>query len=198
MRHLGLLVSRWVLGGYLAVHGTQKLFGAFGGHGLEATASGFGSVGLRPAKAMATLAGVSELGGGVLTATGIADPLGPVAVAGTMAVAAAVHRRRGPLAQNGGFELPLTNLALAVALMSSSGRSGLGLRLPRSLARLVVAGGVGAAAVAIGQILLAQPADAGGDGRPSAQVSQAASPAPSEASSQAQAPAHAEPAVLNG
>ena len=193
MRHLGLLVSRWVLGGYLVVHGAQKLFGAFGGHGLEATAANFGSIGLRPGKAMATLAGVSEMGGGVLTATGIADPLGPVAVAGTMAVAAAVHRRQGPLAQKGGFELPLTNLALAMALMSSPGGSGLGLRLPRSLARLVVAGGVGAAAVAVGQILLAQPADAAGEGRSPAQAADAQ---PDDA--QAQAPAHAEPAVSNG
>ncbi len=160
MRRLGLLASRWVLGSYLAVHGAQKLFGAFGGHGLEATAAGFGSLGLRPAKAMATLAGVSEMGGGVLTATGIADPLGPVAVAGTMAVAAAVHRRRGPLAQKGGFELPLTNLALALALMSSPGSPGLGMRLPRWMARLAIAGGVGTAAVAVGQILRAQPEDA--------------------------------------
>jgi hypothetical protein len=46
--------------------------------------------------------------------TGIADPLGPLAVAGAMAGATAVHRKQGPLSQNGGFELPLTNLALAV------------------------------------------------------------------------------------
>ncbi|MHB1555289.1 MAG: DoxX family protein [Acidimicrobiales bacterium] len=195
MRRLGLLVSRWVLGGYLAVHGAQKLFGAFGGHGLEATAAGFGSIGLRPAKVMATLAGVSEMGGGVLTATGIADPLGPVAVAGTMAVAAAVHRRHGPLAQKGGFELPLTNLALALALMSSPGRPGVGLLLPRSLARLAVAGGIGAAAVAIGQILLAQPADAGSEGRSPSQAAPQAAP---QAPSQAQAPAHAEREVPNG
>jgi putative oxidoreductase len=146
---------------------------------------------LRPAKAMATLAGLSELGGGVLTATGIADPLGPVAVAGTMAVAAAVHRRRGPLAQKGGFELPLTNLALALALMSSPGSPGLGLRLPRSLARVVVFGGIGAAGVAIAQILLAQPADAGDEGRP-------ATPFPSTSASEVQASAPSEREVSNG
>ncbi len=183
MRRFGLLISRWVLGGYLTVHGAQKLFGAFGGHGLEETAAGFGSLGLRPAKVMATLAGVSEMGGGVLTATGLADPLGPVAVAGTMAVAAAVHRRRGPLAQTGGFELPLTNLALALALMSSPGSPGVGLRLPRSLARLAVAGGIGAAAVAIGQILTAPPARAAND-----------EPSPPRASS----PVAVEPELPNG
>jgi putative oxidoreductase len=117
MRNFGLLATRSVLGGYLAVHGAQKLFGAFGGHGLDATAAGFESMGLRPVKAGATLAGVSELGGGILTVTGIADPLGPLALSGAMAVAAAVHRKQGPLSQNGGFELPLTNLALAVGIL---------------------------------------------------------------------------------
>jgi putative oxidoreductase len=171
MRRVGLLVSRGVLGSYLAVHGAQKLFGAFGGHGLEATATGFASIGLRPARAMATLAGVSELGGGVLTATGIADPFGPLALAGTMAVAAVVHRRRGPLAQKGGFELPLTNLALAVALMSSSGSRRKRLRLPGSLARLALVGGVGATGLAIGQLLLARPAPASDEASSDAQAS---------------------------
>lgn len=164
MRRIGLLVSRWILGGYLTVHGAQKLFGAFGGHGLEATAAGFASLGLRPAKAAAILASVSEIGGGVLTATGVADPVGLVAAAGTMAVATTVHRGRGPLAQKGGFELPLTNLALALALMSSPGSTGSRLRLPRSLTRLVVVGGIGAAVVAIGQILFARPANVGSEG----------------------------------
>lgn len=158
MRHLGQLVSRCVLGGYLAVHGAQKLFGSFGGHGLDATAAGFESMGMRPGKAFAVLAGVSELGGGVLTVTGIGDPLGPLALAGTMAVASTVHRKQGPMAQNSGFELPLTNLALAVGLMSSSpGRFRLGPRLPRSLARLSAAGGVTLAAVSLAQMLRAKP-----------------------------------------
>lgn len=154
MRHLSLLMGT---GAYLAVHRAQKLFRLFGGYGLEATAAGFESMGLRPGKAM--VAGASELGGGVLTATGIADPLGPVAIAGTMAVAASVHRKHGPLAQKGGFELPLTNFALAVGLMSSPGRLRIGPRLAaQSVARLAVIGDVGAACVAIGQILRAQPA----------------------------------------
>src|SRR5580698_7660484 len=108
-----------MFGSYLAVHGAQKLFGVFGGHGLDATGAAFESMGLRPGKVMAAVAGASELGGGVLTATGIADPLGPLSIAGTMVVASAVHRKQGPLAQNGGFELPLTNLALAVGLLSA-------------------------------------------------------------------------------
>lgn len=160
MRHLGLLTSRAVLGGYLAVHGAQKLFGAFGGHGLDATAAGFESMGLRPGKAMATLAGASELGGGILTATGIADPLGPLAVAGTMVVATAVHRRQGPMSQKGGFELPLTNAALATALMvTGPGRWRAGPRLPKRLARLAFLGAAALTAGSILQLLRATPAE---------------------------------------
>ncbi len=175
MRHTGLLVTRAVFGGYLAVHGAQKLFGSFGGGGLDATAAAFESMGMRPAKPMAALAGASEFGGGILTATGIADPLGPLAIAGTMVVASTVHRKQGPLSQNGGFELPLTNLALAVALMSSgSGRLRLGPRLPKSLTRIAVVGGIGLAAISLSQLLSApvpapaEPAtSAAEDGEPS-------------------------------
>ena len=134
MRDVGLLATRTVVGGYLAVHGSQKLFGSFGGPGLKATAAGFERLGMRPARVMAALASVGELGGGVLTATGLADPLGPLAIAGAMSVATAVHRKQGPLAQRGGFELPLTNLALAIGLMSSGpGHLALGPPLPRSM-----------------------------------------------------------------
>jgi putative oxidoreductase len=158
MRNVGLLTARTVLGGYLAVHGAQKLFGSFGGPGLDATAAGFEAMGMRPAKAMATLASASELGGGVLTATGVAYPLGPLAIAGAMTVAAAVHRKQGPLAQKRGFELPLTNLALAIGLMSSGpGRLVLGPRLPKWLTRISVLGAVGIAAVSLWQLLRAKP-----------------------------------------
>ena len=114
MRSIGLLVSRLILGAYLAVHGAQKLFGSFGGHGLDATGARFEHLGMTPGKVMAGVAGASELAGGVLTATGVAYPLGPLAIAGTMVVASTTHRQNGALAANGGFELPLTNFAVAV------------------------------------------------------------------------------------
>jgi putative oxidoreductase len=161
MRDVGLLATRTVVGGYLAVHGSQKLFGSFGGPGLGATAAGFEALGMRPGRAMAVLAGVGELGGGVLTATGLADPLGPLAIAGAMSVATAVHRKQGPLAQRRGFELPLTNLALAVGMMSAGpGRLVLGPRLPRSLARLAFLGAVGITAVSLSQVLRPKPSTA--------------------------------------
>src|SRR5688572_23388419 len=79
---LGLLALRLTAGGLLAGHGAQKLFGAFGGHGLEGTAGWLESIGLRPGKPWATLAGLSEFGGGALTALGLGGPLGPVALQG--------------------------------------------------------------------------------------------------------------------
>lgn len=158
MRDVGLLANRTVVGGYLAVHGSQKLFGSFGGPGLNATAAGFERLGMRPAQVMAALASVGELGGGVLTATGLADPLGPLAIAGAMSVATAVHRKQGPLAQRGGFELPLTNLALAIGLMSSGpGRLALGPPLPRSMTQVSVLAAVGITAVSLAQVLRAKP-----------------------------------------
>jgi putative oxidoreductase len=158
MRSIGLLITRVIFGSYLAVHGAQKLFGSFGGHGLEATGAGFESMGLKPGKLMAGVAGASELGGGILTATGIADPLGPLAIAGTMVVASTVHRKQGPLSTGGGYELPLTNFAVAVALLAAGpGALRLGPHLSKSATRLAVVGGAALAAVSLSQLLRAQP-----------------------------------------
>jgi putative oxidoreductase len=156
MRHVGLLVARVVLGGYLMVHGAQKLFGWFDGPGLDKVAAGFEKRGLRPGKLMAAAAGAAELGGGILTATGIANPLGPLTIAGTMAVASTTHRKNGPLSNKGGFELPLTNLALAVALLSAgTGVLRLGPGAPKSFARKAALGGAVIAAGSIAQMLRA-------------------------------------------
>lgn len=154
MRHLGLLIARFIFGSYLAVHGAQKLFGTFKGSGPDQTGSFFEQIGLRPGKPMAYVAGASELAGGVLTATGIADPLGPMIIAGTMAVASTTHREKGALAQDGGFELPLTNMAMAIALMSSgTGALRLGPHAPKSLLRFTLISGAVLAGVSIYQIL---------------------------------------------
>jgi putative oxidoreductase len=159
MRSIGLLVSRLILGAYLAVHGAQKLFGSFGGHGLDATGARFEHLGMTPGKVMAGVAGASELAGGVLTATGVAYPLGPLAIAGTMVVASTTHRQNGALAANGGFELPLTNFAVAAALLSAGqGHLRLGPHASKSTARLAALGGAGLAAFSIYQLLQTKPA----------------------------------------
>jgi putative oxidoreductase len=150
--------ARAVLGVYLFVHGAQKLFGWFGGHGLDATATGFERMGLKPGREMATLAGASEMVGGALMATGIADPLGPITIAGTMTVASAVHRPSGPLLASGGFELPLTNLAFA-ALAGLAGGPRL-LPLPKKLSRLLAAGAIGLTSASVVKVVRAQQAAA--------------------------------------
>ena len=162
IRDITLLASRAVLGGYLAAHGAQKLFGTFGGHGLGPTAAAFHGLGLRPGRVTATAAGLSELGGGLLTIAGLASPAGPVAIAGTMAVASATHRASGPFAANRGYELPATNLAAALALAAvGPGRYSLdgltGLRLHRVLTGLVVAGAAAGAAANVAMLLRAAP-----------------------------------------
>ena len=67
---LGNLILRTTVGAFFVGHGTQKLFGWFGGHGLDATAQAFESLGLRPGRPNAIAAGAAEAGGGALLISG--------------------------------------------------------------------------------------------------------------------------------
>jgi putative oxidoreductase len=96
-----------------------------------------------------SLAGATELGGGLLTAAGVAGPAGPPAIVGTMTAASATHRASGPRAANRGFEPPLTNLAAAAALAASGrGRFRLSPPFSRRLTAVVAAGAALLAAAA--------------------------------------------------
>jgi putative oxidoreductase len=112
----GLLILRVVLGLLLVGHGSQKLFGMFGGHGPEGTGGFFHSIGFRPGRPMALVAGATEVGAGVLLALGLLTPLAAAATVGTLFVASSVHWKNGLWGQNGGFELPLFYAVTAVAL----------------------------------------------------------------------------------
>ena len=119
---LGLLLLRVVLGALLIGHGSQKLFGAFGGHGLAGTGAFFESLGFKPGRIMATIAGASELGAGVLLVLGLLTPLAGAAVIGTLIVAASVHWSKGLWGQDGGIELPLVYAVLgAVVALAGPG-----------------------------------------------------------------------------
>ncbi|MES5825113.1 DoxX family protein [Streptomyces sp. RG80] len=119
-RDLGLLLLRLGTGGVLAAHGAQKLFGWFGGHGIEGTGQFMESVGYSPGKASATAAGLAETGGGTLLALGLATPAAGAAAAGGMAGAATVHAPNGFFNQEGGFEYAAT-LGLAATGLAITG-----------------------------------------------------------------------------
>ena len=113
----GLLVARLVLGLLMAAHGSQKLFGWFGGHGLAGTGGFFESLGFRPGRTFALAAGLAEVAGGLLLALGFLGPVGPALVVSVMLVAAlAVHWSGGLFAMTNGVEVPLLYATGAIAL----------------------------------------------------------------------------------
>ena len=111
----GLLLIRCVVGLLLVGHGTQKLFGWFGGYGLAGVGGWFHSIGHRPGRLMALAAGLSEAGGGLLLAVGLLTPLAAAAVIGVMLVAASTHWPKIWVAE-GGLELPLVYAVVGAAL----------------------------------------------------------------------------------
>ena len=118
---LGKLALRGVVGPLFIGHGTQKLFGWFGGHGLEGTAGFFeGQLGLAPGKRHATAAGVAEAAGGALITLGALTPLASAALSGTMVTAIRkVHAKNGPWTTEGGYEYNAVLLAALFALTES-------------------------------------------------------------------------------
>ena len=113
----GLLVLRLALGLYMAAHGAQKLFGWFGGHGLDATGEFMVQLGFKQGRTFATLASVTEVASGLLVALGFLGPVGPALMVSVMIVAAVtVHLKNGVFAQNGGVEVPVLYGVGALAL----------------------------------------------------------------------------------
>jgi putative oxidoreductase len=114
---IGLLVIRLAIGLTLAAHGAQKLFGMFGGYGLAGTGGFMETLGFRPGKRHAALAGLSEFGGGMLFALGLLTPLAAAVIIGVMTVAAATaHRGKGFFVSGGGWEYNVILIAVAAAI----------------------------------------------------------------------------------
>jgi putative oxidoreductase len=114
---IGLLIIRVVIGVLFIGHGAQKLFGAFGGYGLEGTGQYFDSIGIKPGKTMALLAGLMEFVGGLLFALGLFTPIGALLIALTMVVAIAkVHGTNGLWITQNGYEYNLVLLVVAIAV----------------------------------------------------------------------------------
>ncbi len=169
----GLLILRLVVGGLLGGHGSQKLFGWFGGFGINGTAGWLESIGLKPGRLWASGAAASEFGGGALTTVGFLHPIGPIATLAAMVMAYEVAHKGKPVwAAEGGPELPLINVAAALALtLTGSGRFSLdslfGIRLPRTLVALFI---VAEAALTAYAITSRQPAPQATEDHASAKV----------------------------
>ncbi|MFL5893253.1 MAG: DoxX family protein [Solirubrobacterales bacterium] len=128
---LALLVLRLVVGLIFAAHGAQKLFGAFGGPGIQGTAGFFDQIGLRPGKLHGWAAGITEFFGGFAIALGLVTPVAAAALIAVMTAAVlVVHAKNGFFNTNQGFEF---NLALAGALFALAGTGAGGWSLDNAL-----------------------------------------------------------------
>jgi putative oxidoreductase len=113
----GILVLRLVFGLLMAAHGSQKVFGWFGGHGLAGTGGFFESLGFRPGRFFAAAAALGEIGSGLLVALGLLGPVGPALMVSVMIVGAvSVHASNGLFAVSNGIEMPLLYGVGAAAL----------------------------------------------------------------------------------
>src|SRR3954464_8749262 len=170
---VGRLLVRTVIGGLFIGHGTQKLFGWFGGPGRAGTAAMMESIEMRPAKVHAVLAGTTESVGGGLLAVGLATPLASAALTGIMTTAIRkVHLPNGPWVANGGWEYNAVLIA-AVTALADTGPGDLSLDHLLGTERSGPLWAVASLAMGVGTAFLTMAA--GGRSRPA--VTDAAMPA---------------------
>ncbi|MEU2351214.1 DoxX family protein [Modestobacter sp. NPDC049651] len=151
---VGRLAARLLIGGLFIGHGTQKLFGWFGGPGRAGTEGMMESLQMRPAKVHAVLAGTTETAGGALLAAGLATPLASAALTGVMTTAIQkVHRPNGPWVANGGWEYNAVLIG-AVTALTETGPGDLSLDRALGIERSGPAWALGALATGIGTALL--------------------------------------------
>ncbi len=112
--NIALLALRIMMATIFVFHGSQKLFGCFGGYGLAATGQYMESIGIPFGTANAFLAGSTEFFGGLLLLSGVLVRYVSVPMVFTMLIAAFVGHSGFDI-QQGGMEYPLT---LAVVLAS--------------------------------------------------------------------------------
>jgi putative oxidoreductase len=132
----GALALRIPVGIIFAAHGAQKLFGRFGGYGLEDTGQWMDSIGLAPGYWMALLAGAAEFFGGLALIAGLLVRPAAASLAVAMLVAIfSVHIDKGLFVDKNGYEYALALLAVAVALVfSGAGRGSVDRVLSRRVA----------------------------------------------------------------
>jgi putative oxidoreductase len=114
---IGLFALHAIPGALFIGHGAQKLFGVFGGHGIEGTGGFMETLGLRPGRLHATLGGGAEFIGGLLLLLGLLVPVAAALLIATMLTASlTAHRGKGIWNQDGGIELPLVFATIAFGL----------------------------------------------------------------------------------
>ena len=157
---LALLVVRFVVGAFFAGHGAQKLWGYFGGHGLDGTGQFFESIGIRPGRQNAQVAGTAEFLGGILLILGLLSPLAGLMLIAVMTTAIlTVHGKNGPWVTEQGYEYNAVLIATAFLIAAGPGDwsldSALGLGAVHgagwALAALLIGAGAGFCAVVQGR-----------------------------------------------
>jgi putative oxidoreductase len=130
------LALRLAAGFIFAAHGSQKLFGWFGGYGLEGTGQFMSSIGLAPGYLMALLAGSAEFLGGLALILGLFVRPAAAVLAVTMAVAIfSVHIDEGLFMSTNGYEFGLALLVISISLaISGAGRASVDRMLQRAYA----------------------------------------------------------------
>jgi putative oxidoreductase len=170
---VGRLAARAVIGGLFIGHGTQKLFGWFGGPGRAGTEGMMEALEMRPAKLHAALAGVTETAGGAMLAAGLATPLAAATLTGVMTTAIRkVHLPNGPWAANGGWEYNAVLIA-AVTALAETGPGAISLDHLRGKERSGALWALASLATGVGTAFLTMEAARRG---PAAPVLQAAAP----------------------
>jgi putative oxidoreductase len=149
--NFGPLILRVIVGAVVAAHGAQKLFGWFGGGGLHGTSTMFASLGFRPPRPYAILAGATEFLGGLLLVAGFLTPLGSAAVMGMMLAAiVTVHGSKGFSNSKGGWEFNATLAGSAWALaFTGPGRAS----VDQAADLALLGGGWGLAALSIALVM---------------------------------------------
>jgi putative oxidoreductase len=123
LHDVGLLLVRLMLAAVFTFHGSQKLFGLFGGYGIAGTAQWLGSIGVPMPTVAAVASGSAEFFGGLLLAFGLFFRPAAAVMAFNMAVATWTHAAKGFDVQRGGAEYPLTlAVVLAALVLTGPGR----------------------------------------------------------------------------
>jgi putative oxidoreductase len=113
------LLLRAVVGFVFVGHGAQKLFGWFGGGGIDGTAAFFESISIPAPHFFAVFVGLTELGGGLLIAAGLLTVAAAAALIGDMLVAiVTLTGAHGFFVEtpNGGWEINFVIIGLLGAL----------------------------------------------------------------------------------